>query len=114
MGWALLNSGIFAYLRVQFHGDAAVHSATTKPASSKSARTSRHIAKMFSSANFKVPMLIHDTDPPSIATMTRLKEQIRYELSETERGHEFGWSRAVRKPRTPCTPSCSFKLSPAN
>jgi hypothetical protein len=45
-----------------------------------------HIAKMFSSGNFNAPMLIHDTNPPGIATMTRLKGQIRYEFSETERG----------------------------
>ncbi len=45
-----------------------------------------HIAKMFSSGNFKAPMLIHDTNPPGIVTMTRLKEQIRYEFSEAERG----------------------------
>ncbi len=31
-------------------------------------------------------MLIHDTNPPGTATMTRLKEQIRYEFSEIERG----------------------------
>src|SRR3989442_6190836 len=43
-----------------------------------------HIAKMFSSGNFNAPMLIHDTNPPGTATMTRLKEQIRYEFSETE------------------------------
>src|SRR5437660_7786997 len=45
-----------------------------------------HITKMFSSGNFKAPMLIHDTNLPGIATMTRLKEQIRYEFSEIERG----------------------------
>src|SRR5882724_5209513 len=45
-----------------------------------------HIAQMFASGNFKAPMLIHDTNPPGTATMTRLKEQIRYEISETERG----------------------------
>src|SRR6266404_2025968 len=45
-----------------------------------------HIAKMFASGNFKAPMLIHDTNPPGTATMTRLKEQIRYEFSETDRG----------------------------
>jgi len=45
-----------------------------------------HIAKMFSSGNFNAPMLIHATNPPGAATMTRLKEQIRYEFSETERG----------------------------
>jgi hypothetical protein len=45
-----------------------------------------HIAKMFSSGNFKAPMLIHDTNAPGTATMIKLKEQIRYEFSETERG----------------------------
>jgi hypothetical protein len=45
-----------------------------------------HIAKMFSAGNFNAPMIIHDANPPGVATMTRLKEQIRYEFSETERG----------------------------
>lgn len=45
-----------------------------------------HIAKMFASGNFNGPMLIHDTNPPGTATMMRLKEQIRYEFSETDRG----------------------------
>ena len=46
----------------------------------------RHIAKIFSSGNFNAPMLIHDTNPPGTATMTRFKEQIRYEILETKRG----------------------------
>src|ERR1700737_2548141 len=45
-----------------------------------------HIAKMFAAGNFKAPMLIHDTDPPGVATMTRLKEHIRYDFSETDGG----------------------------
>ena len=45
-----------------------------------------HIAKMFSDGDFNAPMLIHDTNPPGVATMTRLKGQIRYEVSEIERG----------------------------
>ncbi len=45
-----------------------------------------HIAKMFATGDFKAPMLIHDTNPPGVATMTRLKEQIRYEFSVTDRG----------------------------
>ena len=45
-----------------------------------------HIAKMFASGNFKAPMLIHDANPPGTATMTRLREQIHYEFSETNRG----------------------------
>jgi hypothetical protein len=45
-----------------------------------------HIAKMFAAGNFNTPMIIHDANPPGVATMTRLKDQIRYEFSETERG----------------------------
>lgn len=45
-----------------------------------------HIAKMFASGNFNAPMLIHDTTPPGVPTMTRLKADIRYHYSETERG----------------------------
>jgi hypothetical protein len=45
-----------------------------------------HIAKMFSAGNFNTPMIIHDTNPPGVATMIRLKAQIRYEFSETDCG----------------------------
>lgn len=45
-----------------------------------------HIEKMFSAGDFNAPMLIHDTNPPGVASMTRLKGQIRYEVSEIERG----------------------------
>jgi len=45
-----------------------------------------HIAKMFSAGNFNAPMLIHDANPPGAATMARLKDQIRYQFSEMDRG----------------------------
>jgi hypothetical protein len=45
-----------------------------------------HIAKMFSDGNFNAPMLIHDTNPPGVATMTRLKGQIHYEVAEIQQG----------------------------
>lgn len=45
-----------------------------------------HIAKMFASGNFKTPMIIHDANPPGVATMVKLKEQIRYQYSQTDRG----------------------------
>ncbi len=48
-----------------------------------------HIAKMFSAGNFNAPMLIHDTNPPGVSTMTRLKDAIRFEFSETERGAQI-------------------------
>lgn len=45
-----------------------------------------HIVGMFSNGNFDAPMLIHDTNPPGVATMTRLKSDIRYTITDTERG----------------------------
>ena len=45
-----------------------------------------HIVGMFSNGNFDAPMLIHDTNPPGVATMTRLKSNIRYRVSEVPNG----------------------------
>jgi hypothetical protein len=45
-----------------------------------------HIVGMFSNGNFDAPMLIHDTNPPGVATMTRLKAGIRYSVSEIPHG----------------------------
>src|SRR5215831_7348692 len=45
-----------------------------------------HISRMFADGNFNAAVLIHDTNPPGTATMTRLKSQIRYELSEIDQG----------------------------
>ena len=41
---------------------------------------------MFSNGNFNAPMLIHDTNPPGVATMTRLKSDIRYTVLEIPQG----------------------------
>jgi hypothetical protein len=59
---------------------------TDKPSSDQIRSHLGHIAKMFSAGNFNAPMLIHDTNPPGVAMMTRRKEQIRYDFSETDRG----------------------------
>jgi hypothetical protein len=45
-----------------------------------------HIASMFSSGNFNAPMLIHNTNPPGVATMTRLKSEIRHTVYEIPLG----------------------------
>ena len=45
-----------------------------------------HISKMFSDGNFDAPMLIHDANPPGVATMVKLKNQIQYQVSEVDRG----------------------------
>lgn len=45
-----------------------------------------HIVGMFSNGNFNAPMLIHDTNPPGVATMVRLKSDIRYTIFEIPQG----------------------------
>jgi hypothetical protein len=45
-----------------------------------------HIVGMFSSGDFNAPMVIHDTNPPGVATMIRLKSAIHYRLSEVMQG----------------------------
>ena len=45
-----------------------------------------HIVKMLSNSNFNAPMMIHDTTPPGVATMIRLKSDVRYTLSEIPQG----------------------------
>ena len=49
----------------------------------------RHIAKMFSEGNFSAPMLIHAQNPPGTALMKELKERIKYEFGESERGAQI-------------------------
>jgi hypothetical protein len=46
----------------------------------------RHIVQMFAAGNFDAPMLVHSQNVPGTATMTRLRDQIHYELEETPRG----------------------------
>jgi len=45
-----------------------------------------HIVSMFSNGNFNAPMVIHDTNPPGVATMIRLKSSIRYTFVEIPQG----------------------------
>lgn len=45
-----------------------------------------HVVGMFSAGNFNAPMLIHDTTPPGVPTMRRLKNAIKYDYSETPQG----------------------------
>jgi hypothetical protein len=45
-----------------------------------------HIAKMFTTGNFQVPMFIHDTDPPGAKVMAELREQIQYQFIEIHGG----------------------------
>jgi len=45
-----------------------------------------HIAQLFSNGNFNAPMLVHSTVVPGTETMSRLKEQIHWDMQETPRG----------------------------
>ena len=45
-----------------------------------------HLVGMFSNGKFDAPMFIHSTNPPGVATMARLKSDIRYTVSEIDRG----------------------------
>jgi hypothetical protein len=46
----------------------------------------RHILGMFSNGNFDVPMLVHSTNVPGTATMSKLKSQLHWEMRQTPRG----------------------------
>jgi hypothetical protein len=43
-------------------------------------------AGLSSSGNFNVPMLVHSTTVPGTEPMTRLKDQLHWDLQETPRG----------------------------
>jgi hypothetical protein len=45
-----------------------------------------HIAKAFSSGDFAIPMFVHDTVPPGVPVMKRMKGKIVYRFEETPAG----------------------------
>jgi len=45
-----------------------------------------HIASMFGEGNFRAPMLVHDTDVPGTAVLSKRKDRLVYEYVETSRG----------------------------
>jgi hypothetical protein len=45
-----------------------------------------HIARAFASADFELPMFIHDQVPPGVGVMKRLQAEISYEFEKTESG----------------------------
>jgi len=46
----------------------------------------KHIAMMFAEGNFKAPMLIHEQTPPGVPVMQKLKNEIKYDYEEIDRG----------------------------
>ena len=47
------------------------------------------IAVKFSEGDFAIPMFIHDTSPPGVETMKRLKDKITYQAENTEHGAQL-------------------------
>lgn len=45
-----------------------------------------HIVKMFAAGDFNDPMLVHEQNVPGTATMSRLKQDIHWEMEEIPRG----------------------------
>ncbi len=45
-----------------------------------------HIAEAFANGDFDIPMFVHDTTPPGVPEMKRLRDKIRYAYSETPNG----------------------------
>ena len=46
----------------------------------------KHIVMMFAEGNFNAPMLIHDQTPPGVQVMQELKDEIKYNFEEIDRG----------------------------
>jgi hypothetical protein len=45
-----------------------------------------HIVQAFRDGDFDIPMFVHDTVPPGVAEMKRLREKIGYSFEETSAG----------------------------
>ena len=45
-----------------------------------------HIAHAFSNGDFDIPMFVHDTVPPGVPEMKRLREKISYSFEQTPNG----------------------------
>jgi hypothetical protein len=69
-------------------GSIAVESDNPDDAASKEAirQHMQKIAGMFSQGDFSLPMFIHDTVPPGVELMKRLKNQIVYTAQNTAKG----------------------------
>ena len=45
-----------------------------------------HIAQAFEKGDFDIPMFVHDTVPPGVPEMKKLREHIRYSFADTPNG----------------------------
>jgi len=58
-----------------------------------------HIAKAFQSGDFDIPMFVHDTVPPGVPEMKRLRKNIQYSFEETPNGGRVVISSANKEAR---------------
>jgi hypothetical protein len=58
-----------------------------------------HIAKAFQSGDFDIPMFVHDTVPPGVPEMKRLRKDIQYSFAETPNGGRVDISSANKEAR---------------
>jgi hypothetical protein len=58
-----------------------------------------HIAKAFQSGDFDIPMFVHDTVPPGVPEMKRLRKNIQYSFEETPNGGRVVISSADKEAR---------------
>jgi hypothetical protein len=56
-----------------------------------------HIAKAFQSGDFDIPMFVHDTVPPGVPEMKRLRKSIQYAFEETPDGGRVAISSANKE-----------------
>jgi len=64
----------------------AANSADDKSSTEEIQMHLRHIASAFQSGAFNIPMFVHDQTPPGVATMKKLKDQIKYKYEPAENG----------------------------
>ncbi len=46
----------------------------------------QHIARLFADGNFNAPLLVHSTNVPGTATVSRLKSDLHWDMQELPRG----------------------------
>ena len=71
----------------------------------------RHIVQMFAAGNFDAPMLVHSQNVPGTATMTRLKDQLHYDLQETPRGTRISITADNREARNAVHEFLRFQIA---
>jgi hypothetical protein len=59
-----------------------------------------HVAQAFENGDFDIPMFVHDTVPPGVPEMKKLRQTIRYSFEETPNGGRVVISSSEKEART--------------